>query len=62
LFFHYSYYCLLATSLIIPVTADPSLVATSNGYRMSEHELAGTSKPPSGAPRAAPWCSGQRLM
>ncbi|KAJ7923602.1 glycoside hydrolase family 79 protein [Mycena leptocephala] len=34
-------------------TADPSLLATSNGYRMSEHELAGTSKPPSGAPRAA---------
>ncbi|KAJ7834157.1 glycoside hydrolase family 79 protein [Mycena leptocephala] len=34
-------------------TVDPSLLATSNGYRMSEHELAGTSKPPSGAPRAA---------
>jgi hypothetical protein len=37
---------------INPATADPSLLATSNGYRMSEHELAGTSKPPSGAPRA----------
>ncbi|KAJ7911644.1 hypothetical protein B0H13DRAFT_1875599 [Mycena leptocephala] len=34
-------------------TADPSLLATSNGYRMSEHEQTGTSKPPSGAPRAA---------
>ncbi|KAJ7884275.1 hypothetical protein B0H13DRAFT_2537463 [Mycena leptocephala] len=28
-------------------TADPSLLATSNGYRMSDHELASTSKPPS---------------
>jgi hypothetical protein len=38
---------------INPATVDPSLLATSNGYRMSEHELTGTSKPPSGAPRAA---------
>jgi hypothetical protein len=38
---------------INPATVDPSLLATSNGYRMSEHELAGTSKPPSGAPCAA---------
>ncbi|KAJ6482192.1 glycoside hydrolase family 79 protein [Mycena vitilis] len=34
-------------------TVDPSVLSTSNGYRMSEHELAGTSKPPSAAPRSA---------
>ncbi|KAJ7617286.1 glycoside hydrolase family 79 protein [Roridomyces roridus] len=28
------------------VTADPSVLATSNGGRLSDHELAGTSKPP----------------
>ncbi|KAF7325829.1 Glyco-hydro-79C domain-containing protein [Mycena kentingensis (nom. inval.)] len=33
-------------------TIDPAVLATSNGNRMSEHELAGTSKPPSAAPRA----------
>ncbi|KAJ7861061.1 glycoside hydrolase family 79 protein [Mycena leptocephala] len=44
----------LRSSLLFPVQpVDPSLLATSNGYRMSEHELAGTSKPPSGAPCAA---------
>ncbi|KAJ6590373.1 glycoside hydrolase family 79 protein [Mycena sp. CBHHK59/15] len=36
-------------------TVEPSVLATSNGNRMSMHELAGTSKPPkSGAARAAP--------
>ncbi|KAJ7624758.1 glycoside hydrolase family 79 protein [Roridomyces roridus] len=30
------------------VTADPSVLATSNGGRLSDHELAGTSKPPNG--------------
>ncbi|KAJ7478241.1 hypothetical protein FB451DRAFT_1556993 [Mycena latifolia] len=30
-------------------TVDMSMLATSNGNRFSEHELAGTSKPPSGA-------------
>ncbi|KAJ7227744.1 glycoside hydrolase family 79 protein [Mycena haematopus] len=34
-------------------TVDPSVLATSNGYRMSEHELAGTSKPPSAARHSA---------
>ncbi|KAF7322011.1 Glyco-hydro-79C domain-containing protein [Mycena kentingensis (nom. inval.)] len=34
-------------------TIDPAVLATSNGNRFSEHELAGTSKPPSAAPRAA---------
>ncbi|KAJ7331318.1 glycoside hydrolase family 79 protein [Mycena albidolilacea] len=32
---------------------DPSILSTSNGYRMSEHELAGTSKKPSAGPRTA---------
>ncbi|KAJ7457799.1 glycoside hydrolase family 79 protein [Mycena latifolia] len=30
-------------------TVGPDVLATSNGYKMSEHELAGTSKAPSGA-------------
>ncbi|KAJ7064676.1 hypothetical protein C8F01DRAFT_771741 [Mycena amicta] len=34
-------------------TVDPALMATSNGNRFSDHELAGTSKPPSAASRAA---------
>ncbi|KAJ6548770.1 hypothetical protein B0H19DRAFT_1221069 [Mycena capillaripes] len=34
-------------------TVDPSVLSTSNGFRMSGHELAGTSKPPSAAPRSA---------
>ncbi|KAF8217332.1 glycoside hydrolase family 79 protein [Mycena galopus ATCC 62051] len=34
-------------------TVDPSVLATSNGFQMSGHELAGTSKPPSAAPRSA---------
>ncbi|KAJ7166857.1 hypothetical protein C8R46DRAFT_1271897 [Mycena filopes] len=34
-------------------TVDPTVLATSNGYRMAEHELAGTSKPPSAAPHTA---------
>ncbi|KAJ7064883.1 hypothetical protein C8F01DRAFT_1128585 [Mycena amicta] len=34
-------------------TADPTLLATSNGNRMSDHELSGTSKPPSAATRGA---------
>jgi len=35
------------------VTVDPSVLATSNGFQMSEHELAGTSKPPSAALHSA---------
>ncbi|KAF7370061.1 Glyco-hydro-79C domain-containing protein [Mycena sanguinolenta] len=34
-------------------TVDPSVLATSNGFQMSEHELAGTSKPPSAALHSA---------
>jgi hypothetical protein len=34
-------------------TVEPSVLATSNGFRKSIHELAGTSKPPSAAPRTA---------
>ncbi|KAJ7200294.1 hypothetical protein GGX14DRAFT_466601 [Mycena pura] len=35
-------------------TVDPSVLATSNGNKMADHELAGTSKPPpSAAPRAS---------
>jgi hypothetical protein len=34
-------------------SVDPSVLATSNGFQMSEHELAGTSKPPNAAPRSA---------
>ncbi|KAJ6577637.1 hypothetical protein B0H19DRAFT_932173 [Mycena capillaripes] len=34
-------------------TVDPSVLSTSNGFRMSGNELAGTSKPPSAAPRSA---------
>ncbi|KAF7336209.1 Glyco-hydro-79C domain-containing protein [Mycena venus] len=30
-------------------TVDPAVLSTSNGYKMSDHELAGTSKPPSAA-------------
>ncbi|KAJ6573387.1 glycoside hydrolase family 79 protein [Mycena vulgaris] len=33
-------------------TVEPAVLSTSNGYRMDEHELAGTSRAPSGAPRA----------
>ncbi|KAJ7141844.1 hypothetical protein C8R43DRAFT_583571 [Mycena crocata] len=33
-------------------TVPPEVLATSNGNSFSAHELAGTSKPPSGAPRA----------
>ncbi|KAJ7669142.1 hypothetical protein B0H17DRAFT_1018163 [Mycena rosella] len=33
-------------------TVDPSVLSTSNGYRMSGHELAGTSKAPNAAQRA----------
>lgn len=39
--------------LIDAVTVNPSVLATSNGNRMSENELAGTSKPPNAAPRSA---------
>ncbi|KAF7290147.1 Glyco-hydro-79C domain-containing protein [Mycena indigotica] len=35
------------------VTIDPAVLATSNGNKFSDHELAGTSKPPSAAPRTA---------
>ncbi|KAJ7453359.1 glycoside hydrolase family 79 protein [Mycena galericulata] len=35
------------------VTIASSVLATSNGGRFSDHELAGTSKPPSGAPNRA---------
>ncbi|KAJ7897687.1 hypothetical protein B0H14DRAFT_344531 [Mycena olivaceomarginata] len=52
-----------APSMTFPTTAqtkthntakvDPSILSTSNGYRMSEHELAGTSKKPSAGPRTA---------
>ncbi|KAJ7301198.1 glycoside hydrolase family 79 protein [Mycena albidolilacea] len=34
-------------------TVEPSVLATSNGFRKSIHKLAGTSKPPSAAPRTA---------
>ncbi|KAJ7181190.1 hypothetical protein C8R46DRAFT_1187363 [Mycena filopes] len=34
-------------------TVDPTVFATSNGNGMSDHDLAGTSKPPSVAPRMA---------
>ncbi|KAJ7331317.1 glycoside hydrolase family 79 protein [Mycena albidolilacea] len=34
-------------------TVDPSVLSTSNGYRMADHPLAGTSKAPSAAPRGA---------
>ncbi|KAF7358218.1 Glyco-hydro-79C domain-containing protein [Mycena venus] len=35
-------------------TVDPAVLSTSNGYKMSDHEMAGTSKPPKGAaPRTA---------
>ncbi|KAJ7166855.1 hypothetical protein C8R46DRAFT_1034846 [Mycena filopes] len=40
-----------ATKTHNTVTADPTVFATSNGNRMSDHDLAGTSKPPSAAPR-----------
>ncbi|KAJ6556440.1 glycoside hydrolase family 79 protein [Mycena capillaripes] len=33
-------------------TVDPSVLSTSNGYRMDDHELAGTSKAPSAALRS----------
>ncbi|KAJ7034447.1 hypothetical protein C8F04DRAFT_1101881 [Mycena alexandri] len=34
-------------------TVDPAVLSTSNGFRASDHDLAGTSKPPSAAPRTA---------
>ncbi|KAF7307843.1 Glyco-hydro-79C domain-containing protein [Mycena kentingensis (nom. inval.)] len=33
-------------------TVDPAVLATSNGNKMADHELAGTSRPPSAAPGA----------
>jgi hypothetical protein len=51
-----TWYLLLCAAVLIrtnPATVDPSVLVTSNGYRMFEHELAGTSKPPSAAPRTA---------
>ncbi|KAJ6543162.1 hypothetical protein B0H19DRAFT_1035502 [Mycena capillaripes] len=34
-------------------TVDPAVLSTSNGFRASQHELAGTSKPPNAALRTA---------
>ncbi|KAJ7185827.1 glycoside hydrolase family 79 protein [Mycena filopes] len=42
-----------ATKTHNTATVDPTVLATSNGNRMSDHDLAGTSKPPSAAPRTA---------